>query len=235
VTTTTTNTIYLVRHGENPANIRHEFSYKAVDYSLTAKGRLQAAQTANFFRNIQIDEVYSSPLKRAFETGSAIAEPHHLTVNILEYFREINIGNLEGRPPTEENWDIHNRIVEDWLAGNVEESFPDGENYLTLLARMRDGLRTVTQGKEGKVIVIAGHGGIFTRTIHDICPTVDMQMIANIENHNCSISELEVQTSCDGRVTGIVKSWASIAHLHGEAAQVVPGTTLRTNVEVKEI
>ena len=59
------NTIYLVRHGENRANLTKEFSYKVVDYSLTPKGALQAQQTAQFFQDKQIHEVYTSPLKRA--------------------------------------------------------------------------------------------------------------------------------------------------------------------------
>jgi broad specificity phosphatase PhoE len=42
-------TLYLVRHGENLANITKEFSYRAVDYPLTPKGILQAEQTAEYF------------------------------------------------------------------------------------------------------------------------------------------------------------------------------------------
>jgi broad specificity phosphatase PhoE len=34
--------VYLVRHGENKANITKEFSSRKVDYPLTPKGRLQA-------------------------------------------------------------------------------------------------------------------------------------------------------------------------------------------------
>ena len=41
------NHLYLVRHGENVANLTKEFSCCKVDYSLTAKGVLQAQQTAH--------------------------------------------------------------------------------------------------------------------------------------------------------------------------------------------
>ena len=37
------NTLYLIRHGENLANITKEFSHRLVDYSLTPKGRKQLA------------------------------------------------------------------------------------------------------------------------------------------------------------------------------------------------
>ena len=39
--------LYLIRHGENLANLTKEFSYLKVDYPLTPKGRLQAEQTAS--------------------------------------------------------------------------------------------------------------------------------------------------------------------------------------------
>ena len=43
------NTLYFVRHGENPANLTREFSYKMVDYPLTENGIQQAEQTAAYF------------------------------------------------------------------------------------------------------------------------------------------------------------------------------------------
>lgn len=222
--TQSTNTIYLVRHGENRANITHEFSYKLVDYPLTPRGVLQAEQTAEYFRDKHIDEVYASPLKRAQETGAIIARALDLPLTIMEQFREINVGALEGHP-TEENWDLHNRIVQDWFEGKREISFPNGENYYQLLARLRDGLLTVTTGKSGKHIVIVGHGGIFTRTLHDLCPGLDMTEVLTRANYNCAITQIELTTT-NGQVRGTLKTWASIAHLHGEAVPGVEGTTI---------
>lgn len=92
-------TLYLVRHGENVANLTKEFSHRAVDYSLTDKGRAQAAQTADFFRGHAIDAVYSSPLRRARETAEAIAAVVGKPVTVVEDFREINVGVLEGQAP----------------------------------------------------------------------------------------------------------------------------------------
>ncbi len=219
------NTIYLVRHGENRANLTHEFSYKTVDYPLTPKGVLQAEQTAEYFQNIKVDEIYSSPLRRAHQTAEIIAQKHGLVVQVREQFREVNVGSLEGRAPIQENWDIHNRIVQDWFDGKKESAFPDGEDYFTLLQRMRNGLLDVTRGKHGKTIVIAGHGGIFTRTMPDICPTANIEELLRVQNYNCSITEIELVTEGD-YVEGVLKMWAYYGHLHGEAANVVPGTSL---------
>lgn len=227
------NTIYLVRHGENPANITHEFSYKKIDYSLTPKGILQAQQTSEYFRGRDIHEIYASPLKRTKETAEIIAQPLHLPVTIMEQFREINVGNLEDMPPTEENWQLHNRIVEDWFEGKHNVTFPGGEDYNALLNRLRDGLLTITTNKTGKNIVVVGHGGIFARTIQDICPDVDVQEILSRPYYNCSIIEVELKTS-GTKVTGVLKQWAFHSHLHGEAADLVPGTVLSQPLVVEE-
>jgi len=73
------NKIFFMRHGENIANITKEFSYKNVDYSLTEKGILQAKQTAEYFLNKEINFIYSSPLKRAYETAKVISD--YINVN----------------------------------------------------------------------------------------------------------------------------------------------------------
>jgi len=230
---TQSNTIYLVRHGENPANITHDFSYKKVDLSLTPKGILQAQQTGDYFRDRNIHEIYASPLKRAIETANFIARPLDLAVTIMEQFREINVGDLEGMPPTKENWAWHDRITDAWLAGEHTVPFPGGEDYNSLLHRLRDGLATITANKTGKNIVVVGHGGIFTRTIQDICPNVDMQEVLSKPNYNCAIIEIELTTN-GTYVAGVLKQWASHSHLHGEAADLVSGTLLAQPLVVKE-
>ena len=98
------NHLYLVRHGENPANLTKEFSCKRVDYSLTLKGVLQARQTAEYFQRVPVDRIYASPLKRTRETAQIIAEPLQRTVIPLETLREVNVGDFEGEPVSMDLW-----------------------------------------------------------------------------------------------------------------------------------
>lgn len=215
------NRIYLVRHGENPANVDKKFSYKDIDYSLNEKGIIQAQQTAEYFRDKPIDEVYSSPLKRTIETAQIIAAPHHLPVTQLEEFREVNVGTLEGHNPTREDWKLYIQTVTAWLKGQPELSFPGGENYITLLERMQRGLRKVVAGKDNKNIVIAGHGGLIALTIKDLCQNAVIEELIQIDIHNCSITEIELDLSedfWDGRLV----NWGTCDHLSGSAARVIP-------------
>lgn len=216
------NRIYLVRHGENRANLTKEFSSRLVDYPLTEKGRLQAAQTAEFFRDKQIQAVYSSPLKRASETAQIISAALNLPVTILEQFRELDVGLLEQQPPTTEAWEEHNQVIGAWFEGHPERRFPGGENYYELLARMRSGLTQVLDGLQDQNLIIVGHGGIFTFTLPHLCPQVRPEDLRWVENHNCSITEILMRNE-NGNLHGELIRYAYHQHLGGAAAEFVSG------------
>jgi broad specificity phosphatase PhoE len=214
------NRVYLVRHGENPANLTKEFSCRKVDYSLTEKGRLQAAQTADYFAGRKIDELFSSPLKRAMETAREIALKTGKPFAVLEEFREIDVGDIEDIPPDRGSWVLYGKVVKEWLAGNSDCSFPNGENRTMLLERFRRGIRKAVEGKDGKRIVIVGHGGIFTTGVADLCGIEDQRGFLSIESYNCSISELEVDIGEKG-LEAKLNAWGDIGHLSGIARQLV--------------
>ena len=216
------NRLYLVRHGENVANLTKEFSYRKVDYSLTAKGVLQAQQTATSFAAKNIHEIYASPLKRAVETADILARRLDVPVVVLEQFREVNVGVLEEQPVSAENWQLFRRVFEDWLKGRRATRFPEGESYDELWRRMQAGLQKVLAHKAGRNIIIVGHGGLFTATIGDVCPGIDVEWLRRRPNDNCSITEI-VAVWRGGKVVGELNEWASSTHLHGEAAELVPG------------
>jgi broad specificity phosphatase PhoE len=216
------NRLYLVRHGENQANLTKEFSYRRVDYSLTPKGVLQAQQTAEYFTAQPVDAIYSSPLKRAVETAQIIAAHLGLSCQVVEDFREVNVGDLEGQPVTPELWERHNRIIYAWFNGDKEARFPGGEDYHALWARTQAGLRLALAGLSDRTALIVGHGGMFTLTLRDLCPAVDGAWLRHQVSQNCSISEVLLQPQ-NGAWHGELVRWNDARHLHGAAAELVSG------------
>jgi len=214
--------LYLVRHGENQANLTKEFSHRRVDYPLTDKGRLQAAQTGDYFRPRQIAAVYASPLRRARETAAAIAAACGLTPAVVENFREINVGDLEDQPPTPENWALHNAILRAWRSGEPERCFPGGENLQILWARVRAGYVQVLAAHPGASVVIIGHGGVIALTTGLLCPAADMETALRQENHNCSVTHVRATLEA-GEPVGELLRFSAADHLHGAAAQVISG------------
>jgi broad specificity phosphatase PhoE len=217
------NRLYLVRHGENLANVTKEFSCRLVDYSLTTKGVLQSQQTAEYFRDKEIHEIFASPLKRAMETAEIIADPLGLKVVVMDNFREVDVGDLELKPPNAEAWAFHDAVLSGWLSGQTEGTFPGGENYVMLWNRVRTGIERVVAGKEGRNMVVVAHGGVFTFTLGDLCRGINVEWLRTAANQNCSITVIDVELH-NGRPEGKLITWASVAHLHGAAADLVPGT-----------
>jgi broad specificity phosphatase PhoE len=216
------NRLYLIRHGENPANLTKEFSCRDVDYSLTPKGELQARQTAEFFTGKDIHAIFTSPLKRSQETAGIIAGKLGLTPIIMENFREIDVGDLEGQPVTRELWECHDQVVASWLMGKPETRFPNGENYLEAWERMRVGVKQIFTGKQQYNVIVVGHGGLFTATIKELCPNMDFSLLLTRENHNCSISEIQIEVR-DEDLYGELETWGSCTHLSGQAADLISG------------
>ncbi|MDT5063176.1 MAG: hypothetical protein QOH63_3635 [Acidobacteriota bacterium] len=215
--------LYLVRHGENRANVSRVFSSRRINKSLTHKGILQAQQTAEYFRDKGIDGIYSSPLKRATETANIIAAQLNLKIIIKNEFSEVDVGSLEGKLINKENWGCYNKIIKDWSSGKIEIAFPNGENYKALWNRMQKGIEKCISDNESNNIIIVGHVGIFTHTLKDLCPAVDIEWLYLQPNHNCSISEI-IMDKQDGYLKGSLIRWAYFAHLHGRAAELIKAT-----------
>jgi broad specificity phosphatase PhoE len=216
-----TNTLYLVRHGENPANLKREFSYRKVDYTLTEKGVRQAEQTARHFAALndgqRIDAIFSSPLKRALQTAEIIGASTGHNVMVIEEFREINCGEYDGVPPTDEMWAHHDRILASWRDGDHDVRFPGGEGFHELRARARSGLGRAVAGRDGQTIVVVAHGGIVGATLSDVCPDLDHELVWRVPNRNCAITELELHAErVDAHIDsawGVLKRWAACDHL----------------------
>lgn len=226
------NRIILLRHGENPANITKEFSYKKIDYPLTEKGVIQAQQTAAALVGRGIQAIYTSPLIRAQQTAAIVGEVLGLTPLVEEAFREFNVGTLEDVPPSDETWDQYHRVIHAWMEGRAEVSFPGGENRTQLWDRYQKGLRKVIQAHPDRTVLIAGHGGIFTSTLPTLCPGVHIRDLFKHENHNASLTEVDVEIQGD-QLIGHLVSWANTDHLTGKAAQLVSGTPHRGELSNK--
>lgn len=213
--------IYLVRHGENQANITKEFSYRYVDYSLNEKGVEQARQTARYFADLAksgepIDHVFASPLKRARETAQFIADQFNLPVVVEDRFREINVGKLETEGDLRENWRLHDEIMHEWRTGKPGTRFPGGEDLHILRSRVRDAIGRILSRTE-KASVLVSHGGIVAHGVSVIADPLGADL--DVDHPNCSISRLVFTNGIPGRV----ETWAQSDHLSGAAAGMVSG------------
>lgn len=86
----------LVRHGESYSNTLNIVSDDLNNYPLTERGREQAKNTAEELRKINIDAIYSSPVRRARETAEIISRRLNVDFFTDIRLREIGFGRFNG-------------------------------------------------------------------------------------------------------------------------------------------
>ena len=88
--------IYLIRHTQAEGNL-----FRAMqghwDGDVTALGLLEIDALAERMRDVKIDALYASDLKRAVLTAGAIRRYHALPLRTERDLREINVGPWEAR------------------------------------------------------------------------------------------------------------------------------------------
>lgn len=87
--------LLLVRHGESHGNRIDVYSGRK-DYGLTKRGVAQAKRVSELLRKTKLSAVYSSPVKRAYDTAEIIAKPHGIRVRTDDSFIEPDPGRMLG-------------------------------------------------------------------------------------------------------------------------------------------
>ena len=88
-------TLVLVRHGETDWNRENRFQGHA-DIPLNEAGRAQARDLALELEDASFQAVYSSPLLRAYETATILAERLELEVERADDLMEVDVGSWSG-------------------------------------------------------------------------------------------------------------------------------------------
>jgi broad specificity phosphatase PhoE len=157
VTDTATH-LYLVRHGATPSNERrpHVLQGRGVDQSLSAAGREQAEAVGRFFADRSFDALYSSELKRAFETAEAIGRAHDVRPTPVPGLHEVDVGRWEGL-----DWGVIERDDAEtyaaFMADPTAQGYPAGETYADVLARVRPVFDGLLERHAGETIVVVAH------------------------------------------------------------------------------
>ena len=88
--------LYIVRHGETEYNAKGICQGQKLDVGLTETGRQQAKIAAAKLEDFPVGALYTSPMRRAFETAQIIGRHLHLKPQIHTGLIEGNFGIAEG-------------------------------------------------------------------------------------------------------------------------------------------
>ena len=155
---------YLVRHGESVFNAEERVQGQA-DAPLSALGERQAGTLAAWARRLghAVDEVWSSPLRRARDTALPIATALDLPIHEDDDLRELHAGIFQGHPWADLER-LHPEAVAMWRGGDPAYRIPGGESRADLAARGRRALERLAARDVGTMVVVA-HGGVLTAAL----------------------------------------------------------------------
>lgn len=153
--------IYLTRHGQDQDNKKQILNGHRDTY-LTETGIKQAKELATKIKNsnIHFNEIYSSPLQRAYHTAFIIRdEIGYHKINIVNKLIERNFGIMTG---------VHKSKIKQMCASNLLETetvtyflCPQGsETYPEVKERAKQVLKDIKNHHKSGNILIVSHGCI---------------------------------------------------------------------------
>ena len=152
--------IILVRHGQSLGNLNRTF-LGHTDLDLSEMGCLQAETTAEHLKNVEINKIYSSDLKRAYNTAIPHAKMRNLDVISSKNLREAYVGKWENMNVDQliEIWG-REMFADQWKARFGEFKFPDGESIKEAGERFYAEVFKISSENEGKTILICAHAAV---------------------------------------------------------------------------
>ena len=149
--------IYLVRHGETPWNNEGRLQ-GSKDIPLSKRGFKQAERLADRFEGLNFSAIYSSNLKRAEQTAATIARKNNMEVIQKKGFREISMGDWEGRLWEELNQEYPDTL-QAWKEKPTMAAIPNCEGVVNVAKRGFKTLKnTALEHKDNDRILIVAHG-----------------------------------------------------------------------------
>jgi ribonuclease H / adenosylcobalamin/alpha-ribazole phosphatase len=201
-------TTLLVRHGQTPLSAERRFAGRG-DIPLTELGRAQAAATAARLAASGVDNVVTSPLRRARNTAEAIAEAARAVLTVDDDLAETDFGRWEGMSFGEvaARWPAE---MAAWLA-DAEAAPVGGESFGAVGRRVLVALGRLLQAYPGKTVVVVSH---VTPIKTLICQALLAPPAALFRMQIDVASISEIDWFEDG--AGVLRSFNDTAHLRDE-------------------
>jgi broad specificity phosphatase PhoE len=109
--------------------------------------------------------LYTSPLRRAFETASSIAAVFGLVTIPLPDAGEIRCGVLDGAPLEM----IQKEHAEVWAQNVAQDDdgfrWPGGESYAEFRQRVRGAFSDISRSHAGDTVIVVTHAGVIAQVI----------------------------------------------------------------------
>ena len=184
-----TTTVLLARHGQTESNIIGFFMGWS-DEDINDLGYTQARSLASRLARLPIASVYTSPLKRAYNTALILAKPHNLELKVLDDLIEIQLGDWQGLHMDE----ISQRWPELWKQSRIDPSevtMPNGESFQQVTERAVRTFEAIVADNQDQQVAMVTHDVVIRVLVAHVLGASN-SIYRRFEISNASLSTIRV-------------------------------------------
>ena len=187
--------LYIIRHGETEWNVLRRFQGRS-DIPLNDEGRRLARITAEALSEVPFARIYTSPLKRAYETAMIIKGDRDIPVIEEPRIIEIGFGEYEGLCCGKEHYNIPDPDFMNFFHKPEAYKPPRGaEGIDELKARTADFLQEIVYNKdmEHDTVLVSTHGAALRGLLSNISQVGIEDFWGSGVHKNCAVTIVEVK------------------------------------------
>jgi probable phosphoglycerate mutase len=159
--------LVLVRHGQTVWHAENRYAGSS-DIDLTDAGREQARRLADWAaQQRRFDALVSSPVRRAVETVTPVAQRLDTPVRIVDDLREVGFGLAEGRT-TAELRELDAEMVEEFELDPAGHPYPGSEDSAAAALRCATALRQLAKEFAGGRVLVVAHNTVLRLALCDL-------------------------------------------------------------------
>jgi broad specificity phosphatase PhoE len=147
--------LILIRHGETDWNVEGRYQGQA-DPPLNREGLDQARLLAKELRDVHLDVLYTSPLRRALQTAQILADSLKVPLHLEPRLMEIHQGDWQGRLRAEISA-LYPELFRRWETEPWQVTPPGGEHLSHVQARVDRAVGDMLARYRGKRIGVVAH------------------------------------------------------------------------------
>lgn len=153
--------VILIRHA---IPVRRELESGVADPELSDQGRHQARLLADYLAEERIDAIYASPMRRAIETASPIAEIMNLPVISVDGVAEFD-RHSEWYVPVEELKAANDPRWRDLVSGQWTATHETEEEFIH---RIVTSIEEIVERHSSQRVLVVCHGGVINAYVASI-------------------------------------------------------------------
>ncbi|MBO7304075.1 MAG: histidine phosphatase family protein [Clostridia bacterium] len=183
--------IIIERHGQSEGNADRIY-LGHTDFGLTAEGERQAKITAEHLKDEKIDAIYSSDLKRAYQTALPHASLRGMEIVSVPDLREMFVGDWEEKQIP----DLIRDYGDEFSVRRfyVDFRYPGGESIREAMVRMNDAVTEIARANLGKTVLLVSHSAAIRALWYYIsgatCPNM-LDAVSVLPNAAYAVAEFD--------------------------------------------